>query len=273
MNDTMEMPVTNRIGGTPLKGQHALVTGATRGIGLAVAETMARLGADLTLLGRNGARLDENAGEISGETGVRVHTAVADVADEAAIDAAFTSAAASLGPVTVLVNNAGVAGSAPFHRMDIDHWRSMLETNLTGTFVCTRRAYPDMREAGQGRIVNVASTSGLKGYAYIAAYAASKHGVIGLTRALALEAAKTGVTVNAVCPGYTETDIVRNTVENIVSKTGRTEDDARAELASGNPQGRMVQPWEVAEVVAWLCLPASSAITGQSIVVAGGEIM
>ena len=273
MNDVMEMPVDGLIGGSPLKGQHAVITGATRGIGLAVAETMARLGADLTLLGRSGQKLDENAGEISGRTGVRVHTAVADVADEKAVDSAFTAAAASIGPPTILVNNAGIAGSAPFHRMDMDHWRSMLETNLTGTYVCTRRAYPDMRDAGYGRIVNVSSTSGLKGYAYIAAYAASKHGVIGLTRALALEAAKTGVTVNAVCPGYTETDIVRDTVENIVSKTGRSADDARGELASGNPQGRLVQPWEVAEVTAWLCLPASSAINGQSIVVAGGEIM
>ena len=273
MNDAMEMPVTGRIGGTPLKGQHAVVTGATRGIGLAVAETLARLGADLTLVGRGAERLDENAGEISGKSGIRVHTAVADVTDEAAIDSAFTEAAAAIGAPTILVNNAGIAGSAPFHRMDIGHWRAMLETNLTGTYVCTRRAYPDMRDAGYGRIVNIASTSGLKGYAYIAAYAASKHGVIGLTRALALEAAKTGVTVNAVCPGYTETDIVRDTVENIVSKTGRTEDDARAELASGNPQGRLVQPWEVAEVAAWLSLPSSGAITGQSIVVAGGEVM
>ena len=187
--------------------------------------------------------------------------------------AAFEAAAEKLGPVSILINNAGIAGSAAFHRMELAHWQSMIETNLTGTFLCTRAAYPAMREAKWGRIVNVASTAGLSGYAYIAAYAASKHGMIGLTRSLALEAAKTGVTVNAVCPGYTDTDIVRTTLDSIMEKTGRSEEEALAELTQLNPQGRLIQPAEVAETVAWLCLDSSASITGQSIVIAGGEIM
>lgn len=261
------------IGGTPLAGQHAVVTGAGRGIGLAVAETLAKLGADITLMGRKQKDLETVSADLAKRFSVKTYAAVADVTDEAAVEAAFAAATDAIGTPSILVNNAGIAGSAPFHRMSADHWREMLGTNLTGTFLCTSRAYPAMRDAGYGRIVNVASTSGLKGYAYIAAYSASKHGVIGLTRSLALEAAKTGVTVNAVCPGYTETDIVDRTVKTIVGKTGRSVDDARAELAATNPQGRLVQPWEVAETVAWLCLPGSASITGQSIVVAGGEVM
>jgi NAD(P)-dependent dehydrogenase (short-subunit alcohol dehydrogenase family) len=189
------------------------------------------------------------------------------------VEAAFAAATAANGEVEILVNNAGVAGSAPFHRMDSAHWRQLIDTNLTGNFLCARQVYPAMRKAGWGRIVNIASTAGLKGYPYIAAYTASKHGAIGLTRALALEAARTGVTVNAVCPGYTETDIVRGTIDNIVAKTGRSADEALGELTAHNPQARLIQPWEVAETVAWLCLAAADSITGQSIAVAGGEVM
>ena len=152
-------------------------------------------------------------------------------------------------------------------------WQQMLAVNLTGVFYCCQAAMPAMLEAGWGRIVNVASTAGLKGYRYVSAYVAAKHGVIGLTRALALEVAPRGVTVNAVCPGYTETQMVAQAVQNIVRKTGRGEDAARAELAAANPQQRLVQPQEVADAVAWLCLPASSAMNGQSIAVAGGEVM
>jgi NAD(P)-dependent dehydrogenase (short-subunit alcohol dehydrogenase family) len=152
-------------------------------------------------------------------------------------------------------------------------WQQMLAVNLTGTFHCTQAALPAMLESGWGRIVNVASTAGLIGYGYVSAYCAAKHGVIGLTRSLALEVASKGVTVNAVCPGYTETDIVREAVANIVAKTGRSEEQALSELASRNPQKRLVQPQEVASAVAWLCLPGSGAMNGQALAVAGGEVM
>lgn len=257
----------------PLAGRHALVTGAGRGIGLAIAETLGRLGADLSLVGQNIERLESSAAAIGVASGTRPRTFAGDVTDAASIGDAFDRAREAAGPVAILINNAGIAGSAPFAKTSLALWQSMLETNLTGSFRCAQLAYPAMVDAGWGRIVNIASSSGLKGYAYIAAYCASKHGVVGLTRALALEAARTGVTVNAVCPGFTETEMVAETVDNIVAKTGRSEDQARAELAAMNPQGRLVTPQEVADAVAWLCLPSSGAITGQAIAVAGGEVM
>ena len=275
-SDTDRSPKTapaGRIQGTPLAGQHALITGATRGIGAAIAETLGALGANLTLIGRDREMLDERAGTIAGTSGVNVHAETADVSDASAIDHAFESAAAAIGPVSILVNNAGSGKSAPFHKMERELWDSMIAVNLTGTFICTQAALPAMLDAGNGRIINVASTAGLIGYGYVSAYCAAKHAVVGLTRSLALETAKKGVTVNAVCPGYTETDLVRETIDNIVAKTGRSVEDATAELAASNPQGRLVQPWEVAETVAWLALPASSSITGQSIPIAGGEVM
>ena len=262
-----------KISGTPLNGHHALITGATRGIGAAIADTLGRLGANLCLIGRDREGLDARAGEISGEHHVSVHVETADVSDADDVQAAFEAAVAANGPVSVLVNNAGTGKSAPFHKMDQELWEFMIGVNLTGTFICTQAALSGMMEAGYGRIINVASTAGLTGYGYVSAYCAAKHGVVGLTRSLALETATKGITVNAVCPGYTETDLVRETIKNIVAKTGRTENDARAELAASNPQGRLVQPWEVAETVAWLALPASAAITGQAIPIAGGEVM
>ena len=257
----------------PLSSRHAVVTGGGRGIGASVARELARLGADVTLMGRTLEPLQRVAADIHAQSGVRTHVETVDVTDETIVERAFRAAADALGPPLVLINNAGIAGSAPFKRMDLAHWRQMLDVNATGTFLCTRQVVDGMLASGWGRIVNVASVAALRGYAYIAAYAASKHAVLGLTRSLALEFATSGITVNAVCPGYTETEMLERTLDNIRSKTSRTEDEARAELTRWNPQGRFIQPDEVASTVGWLCLPSSSSITGQAIAIAGGEVM
>jgi NAD(P)-dependent dehydrogenase (short-subunit alcohol dehydrogenase family) len=178
-----------------------------------------------------------------------------------------------VGSADILVNNAGQAASSPFMKTDAALWQRMLDANLNGAFHCIQAALPAMLQTGWGRIVNVASTAGLTGYRYVAAYCAAKHGLVGLTRALALELASKGITVNAVCPGYTETDIVQEAVANIARKTGRSLEAARAELAAANPQGRLVKPEEVAHTVAWLCMPEAAAMNGQAIAVAGGELM
>lgn len=256
--------------GRPLAGQHAVVTGAGRGIGAAVTGELVRLGASVTLMGRTEAPLAERRASL--EPDACTYAVTVDVADEASVKSAFARARAGFGPPAILVNAAGIAASAPFGRTDAAMWRRMLDVDLTGAYLCIGEVLPDAVAAGWGRIVNVASTAGLHGYRYMTAYCAAKHGLVGLTRALALETAKSGVTVNAVCPGYTDTDMTRRTIENIVATTGRTAAEARGALERTNPLGRLIAPEEVAQAVGWLCLPASGAITGQSIVVAGGEV-
>ncbi len=273
MSEASATAALDAAGEKVLAGRHAVVTGGGRGIGAAVAAQLARMGAPVTIMGRDEAVLEAARAEIEAAEGGTIAAVAADVTDEGSVSRAFAAAADGLGPPAILINNAGAAESAPFKRTDAALWRAMLDVNLTGTFLCTRAALPAMLDAGWGRVVNVASTAGLVGYAYVTAYCAAKHGVVGLTRALALETAKKGVTVNAVCPGYTETDMTRRTVANIIEKTGCGEDEARAQLSAHNPQGRIVDPEEVANAAAWLALPASHSITGQTVAVAGGEVM
>ena len=277
MNDETDVTPTTapegKITGVPLKGQHALVTGASRGIGAAIAEALARLGCNLTLVARDVGALENQASKIASAHGTTVQSQNADVMNSEEVTTAFESAVAVNGVVSILVNNAGSGKSAPFARMERSLWDYMLAINLTATFVCTQTALPGMLRAGYGRIVNISSTAGLTGYGYVTAYSAAKHGVVGLTRSLAMETAAKGITVNAICPGYTDTEMTRQTIENISAKTGRSAAESRSELTSTNPQGRLVQPWEVAETVAWLALPGSAGITGQAIPIAGGEVM
>jgi NAD(P)-dependent dehydrogenase (short-subunit alcohol dehydrogenase family) len=244
---------------------HAVVTGAAGGIGAAIARRLSAEGYAVTLLGRTTVALHDLAGSI----GADCRVVVCDVADSEAVRETF----AALPPVHVLVNNAGQAESAPVSRTTDELWHRMLAVNLSGTFFCTRAVVEGMRHAGWGRVVNVASTAGQRGYAYVAAYTAAKHGVVGFTRSLALEVASAGVTVNAVCPGYTDTDMLARSVANIVEKTGRSEADARAQLAALNPQRRFITPHDVAAAVSWLCSDGAASITGQAISVSGGEVM
>ncbi|TDG25811.1 SDR family oxidoreductase [Paraburkholderia silviterrae] len=253
-----------------LKDRHAVVTGGGSGIGAAAAAALLRAGARVTLMGRDAAKLEVQRTTLGG--GENIACVSVDVTDEDAVSAAFARAADGLGAIDILVNNAGQATAAPFAQTDLALWKRMLDVNLTGVFLCTRAVLPAMLARKSGRIVNVASTAGQVGYPYVAAYCASKHGVIGMTRALALEVATQGITVNAVCPGYTETELLQASLDQITRKTSRSEAEARSLLVRHNPQQRFVQPEEVANAVLWLCAPGSSAITGQSISVSGGEI-
>jgi NAD(P)-dependent dehydrogenase (short-subunit alcohol dehydrogenase family) len=252
---------------------HAVVTGGGRGIGRAIAEALARLGASVSVVGRNAEVLEATAYRIAGDYSVKVATAQANVADESAVGKAVAHLRDALGAPSILVNNAGVGISSPFLKSDAAFWRKVLDTDLMAAVYFTQAVLPAMLESKWGRIINIASTAGLTGYAYITAYCAAKHGMIGLTRALAFETARTGVTVNAVCPGYTDTEMTTQSIQNIMQKTGRTREEALAGLVSRNPQGRLIQPAEVADAVVWLCGDSAASVTGQSIVIAGGELM
>jgi NAD(P)-dependent dehydrogenase (short-subunit alcohol dehydrogenase family) len=249
-----------------LAGAHAIVTGGGSGIGAAIARALAAEGARLTLIGRRREKLEEVAHPIEGVTCIS-----ADVTDRAAVDAAFAAARDANGPVTILVNNAGAAEGVPFARLTPDIWRATMAVNLDALFHCCQAALDDLLAADAGRIVTIASTSSLKGYAYTAHYVAAKHGALGLTRALATEYAKTRLTVNAVCPGFTATEMTATAIARIQARTGRDAADIAAELARFNPQQRMVQPEEVAAAALFLCLPESQSVNGQAIGVNGGE--
>ncbi|GGK28919.1 SDR family NAD(P)-dependent oxidoreductase [Salinarimonas ramus] len=250
-----------------LSGRHALVTGGGRGIGLSIARTLAQAGARVTVLGRDMAALERAVA-----AGSAHHAVTADVTIEDAIVHAFGEAVEQAGPIDLLVCNAGAAESAPFLSSNDELLERMLDMNYRSVIYAARAVLPAMIERGFGRIVTVASTASLRGYPYVTSYVAAKHATLGLVRALALETAKKGITVNAVCPGFTDTDLVSQSVERIMAKTGRSEADAMAELTKHNPQGRLVKPEEVADAVAWLCGEGAASVTGQAIAVAGGEV-
>ena len=262
------MPDTERF----LEGKHAIVTGGSRGIGAAVATELVARGAKVTIMGRDQESLDRQAEEMRGEEGVTVAVEPCDVADGASVTTAFSRAIANLGPAYILVNNVGTAKSRKFTELSRDVWDETISVNLTGTYLCTSEVLPGMLEAKEGRIVNIASTAGLRGYKTMSAYTAAKHGVIGLTRSLALETAKQGITVNAVCPGYVDTDLTAMGIENIVKNLGKTAEEARQMMVRTIPRGTFITAEEVAAAVSWLCSPSASGVTGIALPVAGGEL-
>jgi NAD(P)-dependent dehydrogenase (short-subunit alcohol dehydrogenase family) len=250
-----------------LDGRHALVTGGGRGIGRAIAHALAAAGARVTVTGRAEGQLMDAvaAGDAEGY-------GLLDVTEETAVVHAFRKAAAARGPIDILVANAGAAESAPFLKTDAAMFRRMLDVNLMGVVHSAHAVLPDMITRGRGRIIAVASIAGLKGYGYVSAYVAAKHAVVGLTRALALETAKSGVTVNAVCPGYVETDMVAGGLDAITAKTGMSREEALASMVRGNPQQRLIRPEEVAAACLWLASDEAAAVNGAVIPITGGEI-
>lgn len=247
--------------------KHAFVTGGGSGIGLAIGKALAAGGWRVTLAGRNGARLREAAGTVPGS---RIQPF--DVTDSAATKSAIEIAVGACGPVALLANNAGSVISAPFEKTSADVWRAMLDVHLMGAVHCIQAALPEMKANGWGRIVNVASTAGLIGYRNFGAYVAAKHALIGLTKTLALEVARSGVTANAVCPGYVDTDIISSAVRKISEKTSRSPEEALATFTAVNPQGRLVRPEEVAAAVMWLASDEAAAVNGITLPIDGGEV-
>ncbi|MDR0809307.1 MAG: SDR family oxidoreductase [Gemmobacter sp.] len=243
-----------------LAGRRVLITGGGTGAGADLARGFAEAGAEVVIAGRRAAPLEAVA------TRIRARAVIADVTDEASVAAMFAAA----GPCDIVVANAGAAESAPFGRTTLEQWNAMLAVNLTGVFLTFHAGLAQM--PGWGRLIAVASTAGLKGYAYVAPYAAAKHGVVGLTRSLALEVAKKPVTVNALCPGFLETEMTERSIANIADKTGMDGAKARASLEAVNPQKRLIRPAEVTAAALWLCGPGSEGINGQAITIAGGEL-
>ena len=245
-----------------LTDRHIVVTGGGTGVGAETAQALARAGAKVTILGRTAASLEAQ--------GLPYQTC--DVTDPAEVNAAYNVARAAQGPITGVIANAGAADSVPFAKMDPMVLQNMLSVNLIGVANVWQAALPDMKVAGWGRMIAIASTAGLKGYPYVSAYCAAKHGVVGLTRALAIELAGSGVTVNAICPGFIDTPMLDRSVANIMHKTGMSEDAARASLTAGNPQKRFIQTDEVAQSALWLCSEAARSVNGHTLSLSGGEI-
>ena len=245
-----------------VSGKHVVVTGGGTGVGAAIAQLMAQAGARVTIMGRSAESLATQ----------NLPYQVCDVTNRELVTKAFDKARVENGPVLAVIANAGASESVPFAKMQPGTLDKMLSVNLTGVANVWQEALPDQKDAGWGRMIAVASTAGLKGYPYVAAYCAAKHGVVGLTRALALELAPTGITVNAICPGFTETPMLERSVENITAKTGMTPDKAREALASGNPQKRFIQTDEIAETTLWLCSDGARSVNGHALSLSGGEI-
>lgn len=257
-----------------LKEKIALITGGGRGIGRAIALLFAREGASIAVAARTTEQVERVAEEIRQAGGALALAVSCDVADAASVASMFEEVAAKFGRgIDVLVNNAGIVETAPLVKTTDELWHKHIAINLTGTFYCTRAALPQMIERGWGRIINIASIAGKTGAPYVAAYTASKHGVLGLTRAVALEVATRGITVNAICPGYVETSMTERAIENITAKTGRSEQEARAALEQMSPQKRLVTPEEVASLALLLAGEEGRGITGQAINIDGGTVL
>jgi 3-hydroxybutyrate dehydrogenase len=254
-----------------LQGRTAVVTGGGRGVGECVAQRLASAGASVLVAARTTAQVERVAAQLQRQ-GCSAYAATCDVAEVSSVERLAEEAHRRFGRVDILVNNAGVAMSAPIHETSLDDWTRMLAVNATGAFLCMKAFLPQMTERGWGRVVNVASVAGLSADRYIAAYAASKHAMVGLTRAAAAEVAGRGVTVNAVCPGYLRTRMTRETIARITQTTGRSEDQTMDAIRRRTPQNRLIEPEEVAETIVFLCTDAAQGITGESLVIDGGEL-